>query len=67
MCPQDSQPFPDMPISECGSPASEERAQHPVLMAVASPQHFFLSQIWRPHTKLHNSPIPCLYPREYRD
>lgn len=75
MCPQDIQPFPDMPVSECGSQASEERGQHPVSIVVVSPLHSFLSQIWRPHTKLHTPPacgesgitLPCLYPRECRD
>lgn len=37
-----------MPVSESGSQASEERGQHPVFMAVLSPLHSFLSQIWRP-------------------
>lgn len=62
MCPQDIQPFPDMPVSECGSQASEERGQHPVSIVVVSPLHSFLSQIWRPHTKLHTPPFPVYTP-----
>lgn len=61
MCPQDIQPFPDVPVSVCGSQASE-RDQHPVFMAVVSPLYSFLSQIWRPHTKLHTPPFPVYTP-----
>lgn len=67
MCPQDIQPFPDMPVSECGSQASEERGQHPVSIVVVSPLHSFSESDLETSHQASHSPIPCLYPRECRD